>query len=79
MHQQVLRAKQLRRVAGRMAYHDKSMATEDAMLIGRLHTEMPGMLCLPALSSVRALADWQNEQAALSGWQVRHMQGQDCG
>lgn len=39
---QVLRSKMLRRSAGRQAYHDKSLATEEAMLTGRLHTWMPG-------------------------------------
>ncbi|KAK9799016.1 hypothetical protein WJX73_006244 [Symbiochloris irregularis] len=39
---QVLRSKWLRRSAGKQSYHDKGMATEEAMLIGRLHTWQPG-------------------------------------
>ena len=39
---QVLRAEWLRRMANQMAYLDKTKyATEDAMLIGRLHTHQP--------------------------------------
>ena len=40
---QVLRSVPLRNMANQMAYYDKqTLATEDAMRIGRLHTFLPG-------------------------------------
>lgn len=40
---QVLRSVPLRSWANQMAYYDKqTLATEDAMRIGRLHTFLPG-------------------------------------
>jgi hypothetical protein len=43
----VLRTKQLRMAANRLAYHDQAFATEDAMRVGRLHTHLDGW-CGPA-------------------------------
>ena len=40
---QVLRSVPLRSLANQMAYHDKeTLATQDAVRVGRLHTHMPG-------------------------------------
>lgn len=40
---QVLRSVPLRNMANQMAYYDKeTLATDDAMRIGRLHTFLPG-------------------------------------
>lgn len=41
---QLLRSVPLRTFANDLSYFDKSFATRDAMLIGRLHTWLPGWL-----------------------------------
>lgn len=38
----VLKSVPLRMYAGALAYHDRSLATTDAMRVGRLHCHMPG-------------------------------------
>lgn len=44
---QVLKSTAIRKYAGDLAYKDKALATDDALLIGRLHTYLSGisMLC----------------------------------
>ena len=39
---QVLKSTAIRRYAGDLAYKDAALATDDALLIGRLHTYLPG-------------------------------------
>lgn len=39
---QVLKSTAIRKYAGDLAYNDKALATNDALLIGRLHTYLSG-------------------------------------
>ncbi len=45
---QVLKSTAIRKYAGDLAYNDKALATDDALLIGRLHTYLSGnsMFCI---------------------------------
>ena len=44
----MLKSTAIRKYAGDLAYNDKALATDDALLIGRLHTYLSGnsMLCV---------------------------------
>lgn len=50
---QVLKSTAIRKYAGDLAYKDAAFATDDALLIGRLHTYLPGdketMHCVPCV------------------------------
>ena len=57
---QVLKSTAIRKYAGDLAYKDRALATDDALLIGRLHTYLSGnsMLCTFALCRQGHAAAW---------------------
>ena len=57
---QLLKSTAIRKYAGDLAYNDKALATDDALLIGRLHTYLSGnrMYCaFMCVGSVMQLLD----------------------
>ncbi len=57
---QVLKSTAVRKYAGDLAYKDKALATDDALLIGRLHTYLSGisMFCTFMFVGVCHAAAW---------------------
>jgi len=54
---QVLKSTAIRKYAGDLAYNDKALATDDALLIGRLHTYLSGNTMLGAFTFVGSVME----------------------